>query len=339
MNIIQYKNNIIKTLALIPRPEKADRAEFARRVFASVGITLPTGDCGKIRRVLTECNFMGWSRCTPTQAQESAEIGIPAVGVALNDICIIMPQAAVATVSDSLVGTAEGFGERVEDPSFFSYRNYANDRVMPVSDFIEFWNYVINLDDDMVCYPENVISPDTRAVFRSNYYVSDTHRNRFVPANITVQSHGAALACLVAYMMYKAGKACNVPIDIYYVMKHTMGSATDGNLSLLSSFNVGYSVGSEGGRVACDGICYGADEVKRSVSDGKGCIVKYGSTPRDYALIFGKTAKEGLSNGKPLSDIIVMNPAEGVVTTLDKLLKNGESDITEVYRLEYMPKK
>ncbi|HIW74439.1 MAG TPA: hypothetical protein H9684_08945 [Firmicutes bacterium] len=99
----QYKNVTLWTLHNTPDMETADTAAAARTIFNNLGVAFPGGSCEDILLTLMSEDYMGWTPCTCSQAQEFANAGVAAVGVDTSRVVVILPDES----ADSVVGSID----------------------------------------------------------------------------------------------------------------------------------------------------------------------------------------------------------------------------------------
>lgn len=109
MNSKQYNNIINCTLADEHVTQNPDSLTVARTIFNNMGVALPNGTMPEIVDVLKTNDYMGWRACTPEEAQQAANSGIPTIGISDNQIVVIAADdkedpvsnaASVATLSE-----------------------------------------------------------------------------------------------------------------------------------------------------------------------------------------------------------------------------------------------
>lgn len=124
MNGKQYRNIIDWTVKHDDSVKTGDSLDIARAIFKNMGVALPQGDLKRVAETLKTDDYMGWKACSVREAQEAADNGIAAIGVAEDQVVVlsanvedepIANMASVMTLSESTSAYA------VSNMQFYSY--------------------------------------------------------------------------------------------------------------------------------------------------------------------------------------------------------------------------
>lgn len=119
----KYNNIIDYTLE---HEQSDDCLAVARAIFNNMGVSLPNGDIKTVYKIIKTNNYMGWRSCIMQEAQQSADKGVPAIGISENKIIVlratdhsdpIKELSTVMTLSENTSAYA------VEGLEYYSYDN------------------------------------------------------------------------------------------------------------------------------------------------------------------------------------------------------------------------
>ena len=86
MNKTQYNSIIYGTVNQEPHLQGL---ELIRKICDNMGVALPHGDCEAILTTLRTNNYMGWRRCSITEAKQAINNGTATIAISENNIAII----------------------------------------------------------------------------------------------------------------------------------------------------------------------------------------------------------------------------------------------------------
>lgn len=121
----QYNNIIDWTQKIQPETQTEDSLTAIRAVCNNMGVALPQGDLAQVAETLATDDYMYWHSCTPQEAQEAANNGVPTIGISEDSIVLLaatdeeQPVATTATV----MTLANNENNNVTNMAYYSY-NY-----------------------------------------------------------------------------------------------------------------------------------------------------------------------------------------------------------------------
>ena len=86
MNKTQYNSIIYGT---VEQESNSQGLELLRKICDNMGVALPHGDCAAILTTLKTNNYMGWRRCSITEAKQAVNNGTATIAISENNIAII----------------------------------------------------------------------------------------------------------------------------------------------------------------------------------------------------------------------------------------------------------
>jgi len=121
----QYNGMVRWALGSLTPEDAADSARAARRVFRTVGVAFPRGNCAEALTTLLSEQYMGWESCTRKDAQQFANDGIPAVGVSANSVMIVTAEGKAMGMDNEIMDGETADNETVIMPTGFSVQTAA----------------------------------------------------------------------------------------------------------------------------------------------------------------------------------------------------------------------
>lgn len=128
MTASQYINIIKWSIFLNPN---SDNEKLIKIILNNLGVAFPCGDNKEKIRKLETNSFMGWGKSDLENAQNFANVGVAAIGIAENKVYIILPDEETndliesdeikAIKSDFLKRADELTDEEKETMRFFVY--------------------------------------------------------------------------------------------------------------------------------------------------------------------------------------------------------------------------
>jgi len=123
MNKTQYNGIIYGT---VEQESNLQGLELLRKICDNMGVALPHGDCAAILTTLRTNNYMGWRRCSITEAKEYVENGTATIAVSANNVAIISADTNSNSTDSGIIMTANEVTPALEvvGMEFYTY-NYA----------------------------------------------------------------------------------------------------------------------------------------------------------------------------------------------------------------------
>ena len=135
MNNKQYKNIIGYTIANETNVGNKDDIAVVKDVMNNCGVPFPTGTREEVKTTLSSGEYIGWTECSPEEAQIAADAGYATVGINETRAFVVEPSEDVETLSATLavgagnnVSTVNALSEEeINATTFYAQANFTTD--------------------------------------------------------------------------------------------------------------------------------------------------------------------------------------------------------------------
>ena len=147
----QYNNIIDWTQQNQPETQTEDSLTAVRAVCNNMGVALPKGDLAQVAETLATDDYMYWHSCTPQEAQEAADNGIPTIGISEDSIVLLAAtdEEQPVTTTATMMTLANSENNNVTNMVYYSYNcGTTNNQNSNSVCYQKVWNEIVfgNLD-------------------------------------------------------------------------------------------------------------------------------------------------------------------------------------------------
>ena len=130
----QYNNIIDWTQKTQPETQTEDSLTAVRAVCDNMGVALPQGDLAQVAETLATDDYMYWHSCTPQEAREAADNGIPTIGISEDSIVLLAAtdEEQSVTTTAAVMALANNENNNVTNMAYYSYGSCTVTTIIPI---------------------------------------------------------------------------------------------------------------------------------------------------------------------------------------------------------------